>query len=85
MNTLIQLSLTALILFCGSCVQRECSYNPKTGEVRYKSNHFATDASVEALEVVFQNGMVIRFNHFKQVNDSVKVIVPPYGAIETIK
>jgi hypothetical protein len=86
MKPLLSLALAVLIVavsvcfvtLCAGCVQREISYNPETGLVRYKSNHFATDASVESAEITLPGGTVIRFGAFRQDNDSLELYAPPY-------
>jgi hypothetical protein len=90
MKTLIRLALLLLgasvlltAALCGGCTQRECSYDPKTGLVHYKSVSFATDASADIIRIKTPSGVHIEIVRIKQDNDSIKLVVPPYGAIET--
>lgn len=68
-------------LFTG-CSQRECNYDPNTGELHYKSNSIATDTTADYIKITTPTGVIIELNRIKQDNDGVKAITP-YGVVET--
>ena len=63
--------LTLLLLIAG-CSQRIVEYNPETGVIRYKSNHFATDSNADSIKLKTPAGIELELIHPKQDNDSVK-------------
>lgn len=76
--------LTLLALLClTGCSQRECDVtiiDPNgliTSKYHYKSNHLATKASVDVVEIVLPSGTVIRLNGVKQDNDSIRLRYNP--------
>lgn len=79
------LTLFLLTIWVVGCTQRECDYNPITGLVHYKSVSFATDASADIIRIKTPSGVQIEIVRIKQDSDSIKLVVPPYGAIETMK
>lgn len=81
-TTALIILLFSIGLWAAGCVQRECSYDPSTGIVHYKSNYVATDASADAVTLKTPGGIVIKINNVKQDSDKAK-IVTPYGIIET--
>ena len=83
-TTLLYLGLFLLAIWAAGCCQRECTYDPTTGIVHYKSNHLATDTSADYVKVTAPNGIIIEFNKFSQDNDSM-LVWTPWGMMETNK
>ena len=76
-------AILALLLLCPGCVQRECTYDPNSGMVHYKSNSFCSDTSADNINIKIPTGVLIEINRVIQSNQSIKLIVPPYFMVET--
>ena len=76
------------IYMCYGCTQREYQHDftdfkgdPET--YYYKGNYCLTKASAESVVVTTLDGTIIKINRPVQDNDSLKVISPVVGIIES--
>jgi len=74
-------TLTLIIILLTGCTQRIAVYNPKTGEIFYKSNSIASDTTADVVRIKLGK-TEIEVGKLHQDNDSVKIITP-YGWMET--
>ena len=89
MKALISIAIGAVIFLLTflvvGCSQRECTYNPETGLIHYKSNSLCTFTRADRVTVVLPSGARVEINRLVQDNDSIKLKYNPVtGTVEVV-